>query len=634
MKLNSKGSDDERLNSVLEQILKLAKFDYKAQTPLSGKGDWIDAICAGLNTLAEELNAKTTIINSDKKRLDFITDILLEYAVLDFSRKLSFSENADEIDAISAGLNTLGEELEFSISSQNKYATELEKANSLLLESNEKIQAIFNNTPNAIIATDLNFKITEWNKGAEKIYKYTKEEVIGKPAEEIINSNHTNSLTKEKALEQMTDEGFWTGELLQSTSRKEEMIIFCSASFIKNEQGIPIGYLSVNRDISDMRKTERELHEIEKRYHLLVNEVVDYAIILLDPNGIITSWNKGAEIIKGYTEKEIIGKHFSIFYKEEDVINNLPFKALEDAKQKSKFTSEGWRVKKDGTLFWADVVFTKLVDENGNLTGFAKITRDLTEKKNTQEEILQMTEELKRSNTELEQFAYVASHDLQEPLRMITSYVQLLEKKYKDKLDQDANDFINFAVDGANRMQTLIYSLLEYSRINRVKPFININLDDVLHEVVNDLSVSIKEAKAKIAWNALPVIYGDTVLIGQLFFNLISNAIKFRSDVPPEIFISCKKQNNNYVFSVKDNGIGIKKEYAEKIFVIFQRLHSKDKYPGTGIGLAICKKIVERHNGTIWIESEVNKGSTFYFTIKTDLKSPIKNNELLELQNG
>jgi light-regulated signal transduction histidine kinase (bacteriophytochrome) len=159
-------------------------------------------------------------------------------------------------------------------------------------------------------------------------------------------------------------------------------------------------------------------------------------------------------------------------------------------------------------------------------------------------------------------------------------------------------------------------------------------LDDVLHEVVNDLSVSIKESKAKITWNNLPVIYGDTVLIGQLFFNLISNAIKFRSDMPPEIFISCKKQNNNYIFSVKDNGIGIKKEYADKIFIIFQRLHSKDKYPGTGIGLAICKKIVERHNGTIWIESEINKGSTFYFTIKADLKSPIKNNDLLELQNG
>ena len=262
-----------------------------------------------------------------------------------------------------------------------------------------------------------------------------------------------------------------------------------------------------------------------------------------------------------------------------------------------------------------------------------KITRDLTEKKNAQEELVQKTEELKRSNTELEQFAYVASHDLQEPLRMITSYVQLLEKRYKDKLDDDANEFINYAVDGANRMQTLIYSLLEYSRINRIKPFTKIDLDDALHEVINDLSVSIKETNAKISWGVMPVIYGDTVLIGQLFFNLIANALKFKGERPPVIEISCQKQNNDYLFSVKDNGIGIKKEYAEKIFVIFQRLHSKEKYPGTGIGLAVCKKIVERHEGTIWINSEPNVGTTFYFTIKTDLKSPIKNNELIDLKN-
>jgi light-regulated signal transduction histidine kinase (bacteriophytochrome) len=241
--------------------------------------------------------------------------------------------------------------------------------------------------------------------------------------------------------------------------------------------------------------------------------------------------------------------------------------------------------------------------------------------KESEKNVLKKSEELARSNTELEQFASVASHDLQEPLRMITSYVQLLEKNYKDKLDKDAGDFINFAVDGANRMRTLIQSLLEYSRVNREKPKEYINLYKVLEDVKKDLAISIEESGAKVIYGDLPVIWGDAVLINQLFLNLIGNAIKFRDEIRPlEIKIEAKKLNHEYLFSVRDNGIGIKEAYGEKIFVIFQRLHPKNKYPGTGIGLAICKKIVEKHEGRIWVESKENIGSTFYFTINADLK--------------
>jgi signal transduction histidine kinase len=241
--------------------------------------------------------------------------------------------------------------------------------------------------------------------------------------------------------------------------------------------------------------------------------------------------------------------------------------------------------------------------------------------KESEQQLLKKSEELVRSNTELEQFASVASHDLQEPLRMITSYVQLLEKNYKDKLDKDAGDFINFAVDGASRMRTLIQSLLEYSRVNREKPKEYINLYNVLEDVKKDLAISIEESGANILYDDLPVIWGDLVLINQLFLNLIGNAIKFRDDNRPlEIKIEAKKLNHEYLFSVRDNGIGIKDAYAEKIFVIFQRLNPKNKYPGTGIGLAICKKIVEKHEGRIWVESKENEGSTFYFTINADLK--------------
>ena len=220
------------------------------------------------------------------------------------------------------------------------------------------------------------------------------------------------------------------------------------------------------------------------------------------------------------------------------------------------------------------------------------------------------------SNKDLEYFAYIASHDLQEPLRMITSYVQLLEKRYAPKLDTDAKEFINFAVDGAARMQTLIQSLLEYSRVNRVKPFEDVDMNEALAEVMQDLTVAIAESKAEISFKDLPVIYGDKVLLGQLLLNLVSNAIKFRGEGPVKIDVKCEESQDEYLFSVKDNGIGIQKEYKDKIFVIFQRLHTRDQYPGTGIGLAVCKKIVERHKGKIGVESEFGKGSVFYFTIK------------------
>ncbi len=264
-------------------------------------------------------------------------------------------------------------------------------------------------------------------------------------------------------------------------------------------------------------------------------------------------------------------------------------------------------------------VFSK--DEIGHLAlAFNKMVDDLqnglNQKSKAEDELKQKSIELVRSNSELEQFAYIASHDLQEPLRMVTSYVQLLESRYKDKLDKDAKEFIAFAVEGTERMRNLIHSLLEYSRVNNVKPFERIHLNLLLGNVLKDLSSQIKENNAVFKIDILPDIDGDPVLIAQLFQNLISNAVKFRNTKSPEIEISGKKENNEYLFSVKDNGIGIPKEYTEKIFLIFNRLHSKDKYPGVGMGLAICKKIVELHGGKIWVESEVDKGSAFYFTIK------------------
>lgn len=238
------------------------------------------------------------------------------------------------------------------------------------------------------------------------------------------------------------------------------------------------------------------------------------------------------------------------------------------------------------------------------------------ERKKVEEIINQKSEELARTNKELEQFIYAASHDLQEPLRMISNFLQLLKKRYKDKLDKNAEEFIGYAVDGSEKMRSIILSLLDYAQINNIRPFETVDTNDILKEVLKNLSSQIEENKTKITLEQLPVIFGDKLLISQLFQNLISNAIKFKGEKNSEIFISGKRENNEFIFSVKDNGIGIQKEYADKLFTIFQRLNSKEKYPGTGMGLAICKKIVEKHRGKIWFESEFGKGTTFYFTIK------------------
>ncbi len=231
-------------------------------------------------------------------------------------------------------------------------------------------------------------------------------------------------------------------------------------------------------------------------------------------------------------------------------------------------------------------------------------------------ELIERNRALVQSNKELQVFAYVASHDLQEPLRMVAGYVQLLARRYKDKLDPDAMDFIGFAVDGVSRMQRLINDLLAYSRVEtRQKPFESADLNLVLDHALQNIKVSIEESQAVITHDPLPTLVVDGPQLGQVFQNLLSNAIKFRAQAPPKIHVSASRVDDQWTFSVIDNGIGIDPQYAERIFVIFQRLHTAAEYPGTGIGLAVCKKIVERHKGRIWVKSAPGEGATFSFTI-------------------
>jgi len=254
-----------------------------------------------------------------------------------------------------------------------------------------------------------------------------------------------------------------------------------------------------------------------------------------------------------------------------------------------------------------------LAEKDAELRGYAS---------QLEQRVQERTTELARSNAELEQFAYVASHDLQEPLRMVASYTKLLEKRYQGRLDADADEFIGYVVDGATRMQQLINSLLDYSRVGtRGRDFAPTSSEKIIQEALANLEVSIEESAAKITCGLLPTVRADALQLNQLFQNLIGNAIRFRSEKPPEIHISAELKDSNWLFSVRDNGIGMESQYFDRIFIIFQRLHTRAEYAGTGIGLAICKKIVERHGGRIWVESEVGKGSTFFFTLPTNERS-------------
>jgi PAS domain S-box-containing protein len=368
---------------------------------------------------------------------------------------------------------------------------------------------------------------------------------------------------------------------------------------------------------------KEELRHTEEQFRLLVDGVKDYAIFMLDQEGNVVSWNTGAELIKGYRADEILGHHFSCFYPREDIESRKPAKELESAATNGRFEEEGWRLRKDGSRFWASVVITALRDETGNLRGFAKVSRDITKRieaeaaENKRAALELRSVELKRSSDELQQFAYVAAHDLQEPMRMVARYTQLLSRHYKGRLDRDADEFIAFAAEGAQRMQLLIRGLLAYCRVGATgKNLVETSSAAALEQALVNLDEAVGGSSGIVTHDPLPTVTADDAQLTELFQNLIGNAIKYCRADPPRVHVSAKKNDGGeWIFSVRDNGIGIDSENLERIFGIYQRLHGSDEFSGVGIGLSICKKIAERHNGRIWVESSLGNGSTFYLAL-------------------
>ena len=523
-------------------------------------------------------------------------------------------KNGEWVHLESVGRNALAEESVGAIIVNSRDISLRKKVEQELWDQRNLLQSIMDNMGEGLLVCDEKGKVVFANPAVMNMLRGEVGDPLPGPEglrNQVFGADGVTPLAPEDfpIVHALKGESSDNVEIFVRNSKVPEGIyIEATSRPIRDPRGNIHGAVSVFRDITAHKRTLKTLRESEERFRLLVDNVRDYAIILLDTEGNVASWNEGAQRIKGYRISEIIGRHFSRFHTPEDAARNHPAELLKAASEQGRVEDEGLRVRKDGTRFWADVIITALKDEKGNLKGFVKITRDVTERKRL--------EDVMRSNTELQQFANVASHDLQEPLRMVSNYVQLIAERYKGRLDTDADEFIGYAVDGAHRMQALINGLLDYARVeSRGKPFQTLDFGRIFDAAVANLKMNIAETNAEITHGPLPQVSGDSSQLVQLLQNLFGNALKFHGPQKPQIHLSVQKKGKEWVFECRDNGIGIDPKYFGRIFVIFQRLHSRNEYEGMGMGLAICKRIAERHGGRIWVESEEGKGSSFYFTL-------------------
>jgi PAS domain S-box-containing protein len=456
----------------------------------------------------------------------------------------------------------------------------------------------------AIIVFDLDFRIALWSRGAIDTYGFSAEEAVGRLVSELLNPVLPGTFESIKSYLAKTRE--WEGEIRHTRRDGKQIVVSSRWSLLRDEEGHPTAIMEINRDITERKDVEEQLRASSSYARSLIDASLD-PLVTISREGQITDVNKATEQVTGVSREQLIGSDFFEYFTE-------PAKARQGYQQAfEQGTVRDYPLAiRDKAGRTTDVLYNATVYKNpaGEIEGVFAAARDISERK-------RFEEELKRSNAELQQFAYVASHDLQEPLRMVASYTQLLAQRYQGKLDSDADEFIGFAVDGAKRMQNLIEDLLAYSRVGTRKKEPRLcESEQIARSALKNLSVAVEESGASIEIADLPEIKCDALQLETVLQNLIANAIKFRNKGKPCVIqISARQEGQNWIFWVKDNGIGIEPRYFARIFQVFQRLCTREEYPGNGIGLAICKKIVERHHGRIWLESQAGAGTTFYFTI-------------------
>jgi PAS domain S-box-containing protein len=495
---------------------------------------------------------------------------------------------------------------------ESEFAEEAHKA------SGAKYRGLLEAAPDAMVVVNQAGEIVLLNLQAEKQFGYHRDELVGQKVKNIIPQGFAERLIadEKRSVEDALAQQIGTGiELIARCKNGSEFPIEIMLSPLDSAEGILV--TAAIRDISVRREAEKHLARMEGRYRGLLEAALD-AMVVVNQEGDIVLLNVQAEKQFGYHRDELVGQRMKNIipagFAERLIADAL--RSTEDALAQQIGTGiEITGRRKDGTEFPIEIMLSPLESAEGVLVTAA--IRDITTRKLAEAHLLYKVEELNRSNEELGQFAYIASHDLQEPLRMVASYTRLLARRYKGRLDSDADEFITFAVDGANRMQRLIQDLLAYSRVGtKGKELLETSGEDALQRAVLNLRGAIADRGAMVTHDPLPAVMADETQLVQLFQNLVGNAIKYQNPGVPRIHISAVKNGGGkWTFSVRDNGLGIDPQYFERIFAMFQRLHKREEFAGTGIGLAICKKIVERHGGEISVQSQPGEGSTFSFAL-------------------
>jgi PAS domain S-box-containing protein len=474
------------------------------------------------------------------------------------------------------------------------------------------LSAIVDSSDDAIISKDLNGTITSWNRSAERMFGYTEADAVGQPvATLLIPPDRQN---EEPEILAKLRKGERVDHFETKRKRKDGTLLDVSLTIspIKSLSGTIIGASKIARDLTSKKQVERAA--------LLLSSIVDSsddAILSKDLNGIITSWNKSAERMFGYTAAEAVGQPVAALLIPSDRQDEEPdiLAKLRSGERVDHFETK--RKRKDGTLMDISLTISPVKDPNGSVIGASKIARNITEQIRNQQELRHSNNSLIRSNADLEQFAYSASHDLQEPLRMVSTYSEMLRRKFGGQLGSAGDEYLGFVIEGAHRMEQLLSDLRTYtlaSTANNGPPPI-LSPETAIARSIANLRPAIEENGAGITFDPLPPVRMHEFQLEQLFQNLIGNAIRYRSSERPSIHLGATREGDAWKFFIRDNGIGIDPQYKEQIFGIFKRLHTSSEYSGTGMGLAICQRIVERAGGRIWVESQPGRGSTFYFTV-------------------
>jgi PAS domain S-box-containing protein len=486
----------------------------------------------------------------------------------------------------------------------------LQRANEILHElagqreaSEHRIRMLADNLPALISYIDHEQRFSFCNAFLGEVFGIDPDELLGRTMLEVRGARRYAQI-KDKIEAVLRGErvGFEGEEVVG------ERVYRYQTNYIPDRaaDGTVRGFYAMTFDITALKNAERQLRTVMESSPL--------GMYVTDADGKCTYTNPAWQRIAGMTLEQSLGDGWGGALHPDDRQRVYAEWSAAAASNRS-YRSEHRFLRPGGSVAWTRVHAAEMQDA-GHIVGYVGMVEDISEKHLLDVALAQKAEELARSNGELEQFAYVASHDLQEPLRMVTSYTQLLRKRYSERFDEDASEFMDYIVEGGQRMQTLITDLLELSRVNTTQRALEpVDFARVLDDSLAMLKMRIAETGALIGHDPLPVVSGDARQLGQVMLNLIGNALKFRGSETPQIHISAQREEGTWHIAVADNGIGIDARYFERIFVIFQRLHTRSEYAGTGIGLAICKKIVERHGGRIWVESVIGKGTTFHFTL-------------------